>query len=158
MVCSFNPGHSQYCQIKLQIYYFQFDKILLINALCLILSYSYRILIFMYIFGYSFQKGNFKGFSKKRAQRQKNWGELTTTLPPCSRGPAIRLCIDCRELNKKIYQMECQYQEFMTFLTILVVKNISQLLTYPKRTTRAIWTKIHIVSQHLHLAGVYASG
>ena len=30
-------------------------------------AYSHRILIFMYIFGYFFQKGHFKGFPKKRA-------------------------------------------------------------------------------------------
>ena len=28
----------------------------------------------MYIFGYFFQKGHFKGSSKKRAHRQKFWG------------------------------------------------------------------------------------
>ena len=37
-------------------------------------AYSHRILIFMYIFGYFFQKGHFKGFSKKSAHRQKILG------------------------------------------------------------------------------------
>ena len=41
------------------------------NVLCFILIYSYRILIFMCIFGYFFQKGNFKGSSNKRAHLQK---------------------------------------------------------------------------------------
>ena len=45
-------------------------------------AYSQRILIFMYIFGYFFQKGHFKGFSKKSAHRQKILGGLTTPLPP----------------------------------------------------------------------------
>ena len=33
-------------------------------------------------FGYFFQKGHFKGFSKKGAHRQKILGGLTTPLPP----------------------------------------------------------------------------
>ena len=36
----------------------------------------------MYIFGYFFQKGHFKGSSEKRAHRQKTLGRLTTPLPP----------------------------------------------------------------------------
>ena len=54
--------------------------------MCLILTYSYRILVFMYIFGYIFQKGHFKGFSEKKAYRQKTLGGLTIPLPPCSGG------------------------------------------------------------------------
>ena len=42
----------------------------------------------MYIFGYFFQKGYFKGSSEKRAHVQKTLGGgLTTPLPPCSGGP-----------------------------------------------------------------------
>ena len=37
-------------------------------------AYPHRILIFMYIFGYFFQKGHFEGFSKKSAHRQKILG------------------------------------------------------------------------------------
>ena len=42
--------------------------------LSFILTYSYRKLIFMYIFGYLFQKGNFQGSSKK-GHIDKNFGE-----------------------------------------------------------------------------------
>ena len=39
--------------------------------LCFILICSHRILVFKNIFGYFFQKGYFKGSTKKRAHRQK---------------------------------------------------------------------------------------
>ena len=59
--------------------------------LCFILTYLYRILIFMNIFGYFFQKVHFKGSSEKRTHQQKllggggGWG-LTTPLPPALDG------------------------------------------------------------------------
>ena len=42
------------------------------NVLCFILTYSHRI-IFMYIFGYFFQNGYFKGPSKKGHIDKKLW-------------------------------------------------------------------------------------
>ena len=48
--------------------------------LSFILTYSYRILIFTYIFGYFFQKGHFKGSSEKRTQRQKTFTTITKIL------------------------------------------------------------------------------
>ena len=57
-------------------------------------AYPHRILIFMYIFGYFFQKGHFKGFSKKSAHRQKilgvgggGWGGADDpSAPPAPEG------------------------------------------------------------------------
>ena len=57
--------------------------------LCFILTYSYRILIFMYIFGYFFQNGHFKGSSEKRAHRQKTLGgggDDGRSAPPAPEG------------------------------------------------------------------------
>ena len=47
--------------------------------MCYVLSYSYRILISMHIFGYFFQNGHFKGSSK-------GW---RSPYLRCSKGPVL---------------------------------------------------------------------
>ena len=57
--------------------------------LCFIFINSRRILIFICIFGYFFQKGHFKGSSKKKHTDKKTLGGITTQLPPFSGGPDV---------------------------------------------------------------------
>ena len=60
--------------------------------LSFILTYSYRKLIFMYIFGYLFQKGNFQGSSKKGHIDKNFWeeGGWQSLWTLCSEGPALK--------------------------------------------------------------------
>ena len=53
----------------------------------------------------------------------------------------MRLCIVSRELNKKGHPNRLSKPRIKTFMTISVVKNISQRLICWKRSTSIIWTK-----------------
>ena len=66
----------------------------------------------MYIFGYFFQKGHFKGSSKKRAHRQKFWGG--SWRPNGHPPPTPPLLRTACTLDKRITS-KSQFREFWVF-------------------------------------------
>ena len=115
------------------------------------LIYSYRILIFMNIFDYFFQKGHFKGSLKKRAHQHKNFGMgvregvLTTLLPTLLR----RVCY-------YLILLSYNFIVFYQFLSISIyffwlrdIENIHEL--FISKTNFHICAMLHFIKIWNHI-------
>ena len=100
------------------------------------MCYSYKILFFMYFFGYFFQKEYFKGSSEKRAHRQKPLGGTDNPIPLLLRRACIYILIVTRLFNAKL----------KPYVKLLFQNNYIPLILKPTRISKMNATIIDHIS------------